>query len=303
MQKTVQPKARGLTLAQKDAITGYIFIAPAVFGLLVFMLYPIIASFVISTFDWNVLTSPKFNGINNYFELFTDRVFLISLTNTLKWVVFYVPLSILVSFIMALAMDMPVRGISFFRTVFYIPVVTPIICVALLFTWIYNKEFGILNHIIYSLGGKPVGWLTESNLAIFSIALMSIWKWAGYNMLIMLAGLQGIPDTLYEAAEIDGVTPFKKVWYIKLPLLKPAFFFIILTSVIDAFQVFSEIYIMTKGGPGYSTYTISYYLFTNAFEYGKMGYACAMAVILFVIIMTITLIQNKLLGERMTYDY
>lgn len=302
MQNILQPRAKQRTMAQKDAITGYVFVAPAVFGLLVFMIYPIIASFVLSTMDYNVLTEPSFSGIANYSKLFNDRVFLISLTNTLKWVVFYVPVSILVSFIMALAMDMPVRGIGFFRTVFYIPVITPIICVALLFVWIYNKEFGILNFLLYEVGIKPVGWLTNSNLAIFSIALMSIWKWAGYNMLILLAGLQGIPESLYEAAEIDGVTPFKKVWYIKLPLLKPSFFFIILTSVIDAFQVFSEIYIMTKGEPGYSTYTISYYLYTNAFEYGKMGYSCAMAVILFIIIMSITLIQNKLLGQNETYD-
>ncbi len=302
MQNILQPKAKHRTMAQKDAITGYIFIAPAVFGLLVFMIYPIIASFVISSMEWNVLTKPSFIGIDNYSRLFNDRIFLISLTNTVKWVIFYVPLSILVSFIMALAMDMPVRGIAFFRTVFYIPVITPIICVALLFVWIYNKEFGILNFLIDKLGGQPVGWLTDSRISIFSIALMSIWKWAGYNMLIMLAGLQGIPESLYEAAEIDGVTPLKKVWYIKLPLLKPAFFFIILTSVIDAFQVFSEIYIMTKGEPGYSTYTISYYLYTNAFEYGMMGYSCAMAVILFIIIMSITLIQNKLLGQNMSYD-
>jgi len=302
MQTIMRPKARQRTMAQKDAITGYFFIAPAVFGLLVFLIYPIIASFVISSFEWNVLTTPKFIGIENYKSLFTDKVFLISLANTVKWVLFYVPVSILVSFIMALAMDMPVRGIGFFRTVFYIPVITPIICVALLFVWMYNKEFGILNYLLAQVGGQPVGWLTDSRISIFAIALMSIWKWAGYNMLIMLAGLQGIPDTLYEAAEIDGVTPLKKVWYIKLPLLRPAFFYVILTSVIDAFQVFSEIYIMTKGGPGYSTYTISYYLYTNAFEFGKMGYSCAMAVVLFIIIMTITLIQNKLLGQNASYD-
>ena len=294
-------KRKHLTLAQKDAIIGYIFILPAVFGLLSFYIYPIISSFVISTYEWNVLSKPVFTGIENYKTLFRDEIYLASLSNTIKWVLFYVPTSILVSFIMALAMDMPVKGIGFFRTVFYIPVITPIICVALLFVWIYNKEFGILNYLLSVAGIPAVGWLNNTHIAIFSISLMSIWKWAGYNMLIMLAALQGIPETLYEAAEIDGVTPFKKLWYIKIPLLKPAFFYIIITSIIDAFQVFTEIYIMTKGGPGYSTYTISYYLYSNAFEYGQMGYACAIAVVLFLIIMTCTLIQNKLLGKNVTY--
>ena len=303
MKKELRRRAgKQRSLAQKDALAGYLFILPAVFGLAVFLIYPIISSFVISTFDWNILSKPVYTGLSNYKNLFTDEIFLASLTNTIKWVLFYVPLSILVSFVMALAMDMPVRGIGFFRTVFYIPVITPIICVALLFVWIYNKEFGILNYLLSLIGIKPVGWLNESSIAIFSIALMSIWKWAGYNMLILLAALQGIPESLYEAAEMDGVTPLKKVWYIKIPLLKPSFYFIIITSIIDAFQVFSEIYIMTKGGPGYSTYTISYYLWSNAFVYGQMGYACAMAVIMFIIIMTCTLIQNRLLGKNVTYD-
>jgi len=294
-------KGKRMTLAQKDAMTGYIFIFPAVFGLLAFYIYPIISQFVISTYEWNVLSDPVFTGLENYITLFRDEIYLTSLSNTTKWVLFYVPTSILVSFIMALAMDMPVKGIGFFRTVFYIPVITPIICVALLFVWIYNKEFGILNYLLSLVGIPAIGWLNNTHIAIFSISLMSIWKWAGYNMLILLAALQGIPETLYEAAEIDGVTPFKKVRYIKIPLLKPAFFYIIITSIIDAFQVFTEIYIMTKGGPGYSTYTISYYLYSNAFEYGQMGYACAIAVVLFIIIMTCTLIQNKILGKDVTY--
>jgi len=290
------------TLQKKDAISGYLFIAPALISLLVFMVYPVIASFVISGFDWGILTAPKFIGLENYKTLFRDPVFLESLKNTFAWVIMYVPVSILVSLIVALAMDMPLRGIGFFRTMFYLPVMTPMVVCALLFVWIYNTDFGVLNYILSFIGISPVRWLTDKNLSLISIALMSVWKHSGYNMLILLSALQGIPESLYEAAALDGITPWRKLINIKLPLIMPSMYFVVLTSVIDAFQVFTEVYIMTKGGPGYSTYTVSYYLFNNAFEFGKMGYACAMAVVMFVIILTVTLIQDKIMNKNVQYD-
>lgn len=173
-------------------------------------------------------------------------------------------------------------------------------CVALLWVWIYNTDYGILNFILGVFGIDPIGWLTDEKYSLVAIAIMSTWKWAGYNMLIFLSALQGIDESLYEAAALDGITPWQKLRYIKLPLIMPSIYFVMLTAVIDAFQMYTEIFIMTKGGPGYSTYTVSYYLWSNAFEYNKMGYACAMAVVLFVIIMAITLIQNKFLNRE--YD-
>ena len=291
-----------MTLQRKDALSGYLFIAPALISLLVFMVYPVIASFVISGFDWGILTTPKFIGLENYKTLFRDPVFLESLKNTFVWVIMYVPVSILVSLIVALAMDMPLRGIGFFRTMFYLPVMTPMVVCALLFVWIYNTDFGALNYILSFFKIAPIKWLTDKNIALISIALMSVWKNFGYNMLILLSALQGIPESLYEAAALDGITPWRKLINIKLPLIMPSMYFVILTSVIDAFQVFTEVYIMTKGGPGYSTYTVSYYLFNNAFEFGKMGYACAMSVIMFVIILTVTLIQDKIMNKNVQYD-
>ena len=291
-----------MTLQRKDALSGYLFIAPALISLLVFMVYPVIASFVISGFDWGILTTPKFIGLENYKTLFRDPVFLESLKNTFVWVIMYVPVSILVSLIVALAMDMPLRGIGFFRTMFYLPVMTPMVVCALLFVWIYNTDFGALNYILSFFKIAPIKWLTDKNIALISIALMSVWKNFGYNMLILLSALQGIPESLYEAAALDGITPWRKLINIKLPLIMPSMYFVILTSVIDAFQVFTEVYIMTKGGPGYSTYTVSYYLFNNAFEFGKMGYACAMSVVMFVIILTVTLIQDKIMNKNVQYD-
>lgn len=295
--------ARKASLRQRDARAGYLFIAPAVFGLVVFMLYPIIASFSISTYDWGMLTGSTFVGLENYQNLFQDDIFRMALGNTFRWVVTYVPISLLTSFILALFMDMPIRMSGFFRALFYLPVVTPIVVVSLLFTWVYNKEYGILNYLLYSwFGSSAIGWLTDPNLSLFSVALMSVWKWAGYNMLIFLAALKGISESLYEAAEIDGITPWKKLIHIKIPLIMPSIYFVVLTCVIDAFQIFTEVYIMTQGGPGYSTHTVVYYLWASAFRYSKMGYACAIAVVMFAIITIVTVVQNRVLDRHVQYD-
>lgn len=291
-----------MTLQEKDALSGYLFITPALISLLIFVVYPVIASFVISGFNWGILSSPRFIGIENYKTLFRDPIFLESLKNTFVWVIMYVPVSILISLIVALAMDMPLKGIGFFRTMFYLPVMTPMVVCALLFVWIYHTDYGILNYILSFFKIHPVSWLTDKSISLISIALMSVWKHSGYNMLILLSALQGIPESLYEAAALDGITPWRKLINIKLPLIMPSMYFVILTSVIDAFQVFTEILIMTKGGPGYSTYTVSYYLFSNAFEFGKMGYACAMSVVMFIIILTVTLIQDKVLNKNVQYE-
>lgn len=267
------------------------------------MYYPIIRSFFISFFDWNLLQEPTFTGIENYKTLFHDEVFRTSLVNTIKWVLIYVPMSVVSSFLLALLLDRKLKGAGFFRTLYYLPVVCPIVVVALLFVWIYNTDYGILNFLLKNLFGiEPVGWITDSRFSLFSIAVMSVWKWAGYNMLIFLAALQGIDENLYEAAAIDGITPWTKLIKIKIPLVMPSIYFVMLTAVIDAFQMFTEIFIMTKGGPGYSTYTVSYYLWSNAFEYSKMGYACAMAAVMFVIIMTVTLVQNRIMNKKVQYD-
>lgn len=293
---------RGLSIKAKDALQGYLFITPSFLSLIIFLLIPILASFVISTFDWGILTTPTFNGLDNYRNLFQDEIFLTALKNTLKWVVIYVPLSIVTSFVLALAMDMPLKGIGAFRGIFYLPVVAPLVVISLLFVWMYNEEFGAINYILSLLGIPAVGWLTDTRISLISIALMSVWKWAGYNMLIFLSAMQGIPDSLFEAAELDGITPFKKLIYIKIPLLMPSIYFVLLTCVIDAFQIFTEVYVMTAGGPGYSTHTVSYYIWASAFRYSHMGYACAMSVVMFVIIMIVTIVQDRFLNKRVQYD-
>lgn len=302
MSKT-KVSQKGLTLKQKEAVTGIAFISLPLISLILFMYYPIIRSFYISLFDWNLLTKPTFTGFNNYKTLFHDVVFITALKNTFRWVVTYVPMSVVTSFLLALLLDRKLKGAGFFRTLYYVPVVAPIVVVALLWVWIYNTDYGILNFVLKALFGiQPIGWLTDSRYSLFAIAVMSVWKWAGYNMLIFLSALQGIDQGIYEAAAIDGVRPMTKLFKIKIPLVMPSIYFVMLTAVIDAFQMFTEIFIMTKGGPGYSTYTVTYYLWSCAFEYSKMGYACSMAAVMFVIILLVTLIQNKVMDRKVQYD-
>lgn len=287
---------------RRDNIEGYMFIAPAMIGFLAFLIYPIFASVAISFMDWNIISTPTWIGVDNYVTLLGDKTFQISVLNTFKWIIVYIPMSVTLSFILALAAELPLKGIHALRTIFYLPVVSPLLVVALLFVWLYNPEFGLINYILSFFGIPQIGWLTNPNLAIFSIAFMTTWKMGGYNMIIFLAGLNGIPRTLYEAADLDGIGPLQKIFYIKLPLITPAIFYVVVMAVIYAFQVFSEIYVMTKGGPGYSTYTMAFYLYQNAYNFGKMGYGSAMSLVMTVIILIVTIIQNFVLGKRVQYD-
>jgi ABC-type sugar transport system permease subunit len=304
---TAAPRTNRLTRKalhkkMRDNLVGYSFIAPALIGFLAFTLLPVLAAFVIGFLNWDLLTPPTWAGFKNYTALFQDEVFLISLRNTVMWVVYYVPASIVLSLILALAMNMPLRGITAFRAMLYIPVISPLLAVALLFVWLFNPDFGLINFVLSKIGVPPIGWLTDEHLALPSIAIMAVWKNAGWNMLIFLAALQGIPRHLYEAADLDGATKWQKFRNVTFPLLAPATFFIVIMSFIGAFQVFGEIYIMTNGGPGYSTHTLAYYLWSNAFKFNKMGYAGAISMVMFLLILLVTVLQNRLFGRKVQYD-
>lgn len=293
----------GISKRMRTNLVGYAFVAPALFGFLSFTLFPVLAVLVLGFLEWDLLSPPTWVGADNYVRLIQDTVFLVSLRNTLLWVALYVPLSIVISLVLALAMNLPLRGISAFRTSMYIPVISPLLAVALLFVWLYNPEFGLINYLLGLVGIPPLGWLTSERLALPSIALMSVWKNAGFNMLIYLAALRGIPPHLHEAATVDGANAWQRFWGITLPLLSPATLFVVVMSLIGAFQVFGEVYIMTNGGPGYSTHTLAYYMWANAFRFGNMGYASAIAVVMALMILIVTLVQFRFLGRRVQYDY
>jgi len=199
-------------------------------------------------------------------------------------------------------MNQKIRGVNFLRTLFFLPSVSSFVAIALVWQWMYHPQFGLANYLLNFLGLPPLNWLRDPATALIAIMLMSIWMGLGYQMVIFLAGLQNIPPELYEAARTDGATAWQRFWKITLPLLMPTTFFILVTSLIGSFQVFSSIYVMTEGGPLRSTDVVVYHIYQNAWEYLKMGYASAMAWVLFLIVMVATWLQFKVLGNRMEYD-
>jgi len=274
-----------------------IFIAPVVILLAVFLFLPVIISFIMSLTDWDVYTfipgtKMAFIGFDNYKELFGDPLFWKSLRNTMYYVVVGAPLSVIVSLMMALILNEQfIRFRNFFRLGYFLPVVTTIVAVCVIWRWIYNHEYGLMNYVLGLLNLPKQNWLESTQLAMPSLILMSVWKNFGYNMVIFLAGLQAIPEQLYEAARIDGAGKLQIFWYVTFPSLAPTTFFVVLMTLIGSFQFFAEPYIMTKGGPMDSTISIVMYMYAQGFKYLRMGYASALAYVLFGMIFLVTLFQ------------
>jgi len=296
------------SLRQKRGTTkkvGFIvplaFILPNFAGFSIFYLFPIFFSLFISLHRWQILLPPKFIGISNYAKLlFEDELFWITLKNTAYYTILSIPLGIIVSISLALLMNQKLKLISFYRSCFLIPYVSSMVAVALLWLYLYNADFGLINHILKLIGIPPQRWLTSERWAMPAIAVMSVWKSMGFGMILYLAALQGIPQIYYEAARVDGATRWSQFWHITLPLLQPTTFFYVVISIIGSFQVFAQVQLMTDGGPGYATTVYNFYLYNNAFIYYKMGYAAAMSYILFGILFTLTIIQKKLFARGWT---
>lgn len=269
-------------------------IMPALIGTVIFILIPVIGSFLISLTRWNLISNPKFIGLNNYIKLLCDPLFYNVLFVTSVYAIIVVIFSIIIPLILAVALNEKIKGLVLFRTAYFLPVITPMVVAAIVWSWIFDPNNGILNFFLVQIGiQNPPLWLFDKFWAVIAIIIVSIWKNIGYNMVIFLAGLQGIPETLYEAGELDGATGFKKLWHITVPLLTPTIFFVCIMSTISSFQVFDLIYLMTGGGPENSTMVIVYWLYKNAFEFFKIGYASSIAYVLFIIILILTLIQWK----------
>lgn len=268
-----------------------VFIGPCLIGLLVLTYIPLVMSFGLSFSYWNLLGTPRWVGLENYQAVLTDPLFWKTMQTTLVFVSVSVVLEVAVALSCALLLTQAVRGIGLFRTVFFLPVITPMVSVALVWGWLYDPKYGMLNAILQWFGLEPIAWLYDTTWALPAIILLRVWKDMGYNMVILLAGLQGIPTHLYESAELDGATPWQKLTRITLPMLSPTLFFVITVSLINAFQAFDAVYLLTEGGPENSTQVVVYWLFKNAFQFYKIGSASAMAYILFMIILTVTTLQ------------
>ncbi|MFC4101339.1 carbohydrate ABC transporter permease [Paenibacillus xanthanilyticus] len=278
-------------LLYKDGFWALLMLLPNVAGFLMFLLLPVLATFAISFSSWNLSDSFAFNGIDNYKELFHDPVFRQVLGNTLYFTAASVPIGIVISLLLAVFLNQKLRFIRFYRAAFFIPVISSMVAVSVIWQWIYNPEYGLLNYALSWFGIDGPAWLTDPSWAMPTVIITSIWKSLGFNMLIFLAGLQSISDSYYEAADIEGAKWYSKFWRITLPLLSPTTFFVTVMSIINSFQVFDTVYLMTQGGPARSTSVLVYYIFQNAFQYFRMGYASAMAYVLFFIVLLITFIQ------------
>ncbi len=292
----------------KEAIAAYGFLLPNLAGFLIFTSIPILASLGLSFVKWDLFSPPTFVGVSNFTNLFVDPLFWKYSWNTV-YLMLAIPLSMAGSLILALALNQKLKGIVFFRTVYFLPTICSGVAIYMLWRLIYNPEFGMLNAVIAKFGqwlGLPLQgphWLTDEAWAKPALIIMSVWQSVGgYNMILYLAALQGVPRDLYDAAEVDGANSWQKFWAVTWPQISPTTFFIGIMSLIGGFQAgFDPAYIMTGGGPNGSTTTIIFYLFNNAFQWHNMGYAAAIAWVLFIIVFAITLFQWRFFGKTVHY--
>jgi putative chitobiose transport system permease protein len=284
-------------MAARRTLTAYLFLLPALALLAVFTFYPVIFGTVLSFFDYDVITPPRFVGVAHFRALWTDRYFWIALRNTVTYLA-VVPALQLGAIVLAMWVRRPLRGIGWFRAAYYLPVVTSIVVVGLLWRWLYD-ESGLINYALLRLGiiRSPVHWLTDPSLALYSVMAVTLWKGLGYYMIIYLAGLEAIPPHYDEAAALDGAGPVARLFRVTIPLLRPSILLASTISAIAALRVFEEVYVMTQGGPIFSTYTLFYYMFDLAFNSLRLGYAAAVGVVLAAITIVLSVINFRLMRQ------
>jgi multiple sugar transport system permease protein len=303
-QQEIAPAARRSTWTaakKREAIAAYLFLAPFLFFFVIFVGRAVVQSIYISFFDWPVLGANKpFIGLDNYIELANDPIWWLSLKNTLIFAVVTVIGASVLALVCALVINQPIKGRTFFRALFYAPGLLSVAVVAIAWDWLMDTHFGFINYLLGFIGIAPINWIGDANLVLYSLSLVTIWWTFGFPMLIFLAGLQTIPDILYEAARIDGASKWQSFWYITLPLLRPTILFVSVTGFVAHLQVFGQPYIMpiNAGGPGNASYTVIIYLFETAWRFFRMGYGSAIAVCLTLIMVVFTVVQFKFLGKE-----
>jgi multiple sugar transport system permease protein len=280
----------------REAFVAYGFLAPVIVGFLIFVLGPAVAAIGLSFFSYDVLTPPRFSGWANYLRLFRDPRLPLIYWNTMVYVFWYVLLTTIIGLALAVAANRAMHVVwrYLIRTSYFFPVLTSLASVSLVWQYLYNTDFGILNYYLGLLGVARIPWLTSSQWAIASIILLGVWKNIGFNFILLVAGLQNIPRHLYEAAEIDGAGRWASFRYITLPSLSPVMFFVIVWGLINGFQVFESPFILTTGGPGDASRTVVMYIYESGFRFFQMGYASTVALSLFLIVVLLTLLQFRL---------
>lgn len=269
---------------------GLIFILPALLGTVIFIVLPVIASFGLSFTSWDLLNPIKFVGLENYKLIFTEPLFFQILLNTIVFALATSVFGVIIPLVLAAILNSKLRGSEFFKTAYFLPFITPMIVIGIVWQWIFDPNIGILNRVLH----MHIQWLYDTHFALPALIMVTVWKLIGYNIVIFLSGFASIPDNLYEAAKIDGANPAQTFFNITIPMLSPTIFFVVIITAISSFQVFDLIYLMTQGGPLDSTNVLVYSIYKNAFEYFNVGKASAMAYVLFVIILVLTLVQWNL---------
>src|SRR5919199_1397506 len=299
-QQAVSHRRRS-SLRRREIVKGYLFISPVILGYLIWVAGPMLMAIWLSLTEWDMLRPATFVGLSNYQQMLHDDLFWKSLAVTFYFTLVSVPLSLLLSFAVALLVNVNVRGIALFRMLFYLPSIVPLVVNAVLWLWIFNSEFGLLNALLRSFGLPKVLWFQDSRWAMPALIVMSLWSIGG-SMVIFLAGLQGIPQHLYEAAEIDGANYWQRFRNVTIPMMSPVIFFNLVIGLIGAFQTFVPGYLMTQGGPQNATLFYGLYIFRSAFRDFKMGYAAALSWVLFTIVLLFSLFVFRYLGRLVYYE-
>jgi multiple sugar transport system permease protein len=295
-----QPKIRHRGRREWPGILLFLSPTLVIFG--VFVLFPVIFSFYLSFQQWNMFSSgATFVGLANYAQIIRNPEFWMVLKNTFVYTLGTVPLNMLLSLIVAFFLNKKLAGKKFLRTAFFAPVIMSSVAAAVIWRWVYEPNFGLLNTVLGWFSIPAVNWLNDPTAAMFALIVMGVWKTFGVNMVLFSAGLQGIPEHYYEAAELDGAGRWSRFWYITIPLLSPTTFFVMVMSVIGSFQVFDTVYVLTSGGPLGTTKVLVFYLYEHAFKFFEMGYASAVAYLMFAIVFALTLLQTKYLKRSIHY--
>jgi multiple sugar transport system permease protein len=287
---------------RREFLAGMAFLSPTLLIFSVFVLFPVFFSFFLSFHKWNMFSAgTSYVGLDNYLSILGNEEFWSVLKNTAFYTLGTVPLNMVVSLAAAYVLNKKIIGRRFLRTAFFIPVIMSPVAAAVIWRWVYEPNFGMLNYVLGIFGVPSINWLNDPTAAMFALIVMGVWKSFGVNLVLFSAGLQGIPEQYYEAAQIDGAGKWRQFWNVTLPLLSPTTFFILVMSVIGSFQVFDTVYVLTSGGPLGSTKVLVFYLYEHAFKYFEMGYASAVAYLLFALVFALTLLQVKYLRGTVHY--
>lgn len=299
MKKTKMGKRQ-----RKEELVGYLFIMPVVIGLSVFYIFPFLQNIWFGFNDVNQFNVASFCGADNYVRLLEDKEFLTALANSLKSALVIVPAVVALSLLVASLLNTKIRGKSIYRTLYFLPAVTMSVAISLVWKWIYNGEYGVLNSVLKVFGIEGINWLSDPKYALIMVLIVEIWMSVGYNMIILLAGMQGISTSYYEAAVIDGADPAACFFKITIPILTPTIFFVVITSIISSFQIFDTIFMMIpKDSPAFSaSQTLVMMFYRNAFDYGAKGYAAAISSIVFLIVMLVTAVQFGMQKKWVHYE-